>query len=152
MFRSRHPLPRPDRPPNPVRILSSAELRPLTVSASSHFCLTLSLICAKIKKLSHAFSCSSALLKKEYFGNPFSINGCRTLLQFAGGVPAGPKIFARFLFPLDANSLRIRTSTKSAHNPFRIRTYKKSGGGSPMTESSCPTERAGSLVERIEWV
>jgi hypothetical protein len=135
MFRVRHPLlnsepgqsARPDLPSPYVRVPSSTELCALSVSALSSLCLTLSLFGAKTEKLSPAFSCPSALFKKQYFNNSFSINGFGTLLQNTGGVPTPFFSFLPLLtihYSLFTNSFRIRISAKTAHNPFRIRSFK----------------------------
>jgi hypothetical protein len=83
-------------------------------------CFTLPLSCKRSQKLTYLFSHSSALLKKVHFANSFGISGFPTLLQKTG---SGTLLdFLPLNFELSTvNFSRIRTSEKSARNPFRIR-------------------------------
>jgi hypothetical protein len=150
MFGPHQPLPFPDYPFASSRIPCCTDLCELRVSSSSSRSLFgLSLFYKKGQKITPLFSDSSALFKKECFDNPLPFNSFRTLLRNTGGGSPPPRIFSLFFCILatahsssSAKSRRICTCTKRARNPFTIRTsktqhlkpfrmntYRKTGGG-----------------------
>jgi hypothetical protein len=153
MFRTHRTLRHSDHSVVSLRIPSSPNLYELCASAfSSRSRFTLSLFCKTSPKINPSFSYSSALSKKEYFDNPFPINGFRTLWQNTGGGTPQAKIPSRFFSILAArcsslaaksrriptyeicarNPFRIRTSKTQDLKLFRIRTYEKTGEGGPI--------------------
>lgn len=115
--------------------------RPAPVSLFSVFC-------KKPKKLNPLFSHSSALFKKAYFANSFSIKDFRTLLQNTGGVPSAanihlPRALATHHSPL-ATILPVistyKTDTKQTTlSSFRMNVYAKPREF-PRTLGACQTE------------
>jgi hypothetical protein len=115
------------------------------------FCFALPLCCKRSQKLTPLFSDSSALLKGEYSANSFGISGFRTLLQNTGGVPTLSSSFLPLLTihnSLFINSFtnctsekhagkafRIRSSKTRHLKSFRMRSYRKKGGGGPLPSS-----------------
>jgi hypothetical protein len=128
----RPPLPNLDHPLQSLRIPSSARLCGRYCSAFSFpSSFTLSLFCKRNKKITSLFSNSSALFKKECFGNSFSINSFRTLLQNTGGgtpPPKNPPTISRFL-----RSIPFRIKFFADPHPLtliELHSYKQGGGAS----------------------
>jgi hypothetical protein len=138
------PLPSLDHPLQSLGIPSSARLCGLCCSAFSFpSSFTLSLFCKKNKKITSLFSNSSALFKKERFGNSFSINTFRTLLQNTEGgapPPKNPPTISRFL-----RSIRFGITFFADPRPLTLiesNSYKKHGVGGldPLFSSASETE------------
>jgi hypothetical protein len=88
-----------------------------------------SLLYRRFKKSNPLFSYSSALNEKEYFANSFPIKNFRTILQNTRDLLPSSKIWPLHMVathgsPHFAISFGMRSFAKSAHNLFRMRSFK----------------------------